>query len=150
MAGDNNSTHAATATAPNKVARRTMGKITKVEAARRAMEALGADATRPDIQGYVKQKFGVTMSLDHISNCKSVLAKKAARQKRTAKAARKAAARQLMIAAPSSSPAAPARTVGTNASARATIRLEDVLLTKQLLDRVGAEPLKSLIDGLAP
>jgi hypothetical protein len=37
------------------------------------MAALGAGASRADLQGYVRQKFGVKIGLDHISNCKGDL-----------------------------------------------------------------------------
>src|ERR1022692_2367725 len=54
-------------------------KLTKVEAVRRAIAALGEEASRGDLQGYVRQKFGVKIGLDHISNCKGELAKRAAK-----------------------------------------------------------------------
>ena len=43
------------------------------------MAALGEEASRVDIQGYVRQKFGIKIGLDHISNCKGELAKRAAK-----------------------------------------------------------------------
>src|SRR5260370_40826443 len=69
---------AANATATADKAERKRKKLTKVEAVRRAMAALGEEASRTDLQGYVRQKFGVKMNLDHISNCKGELAKRAA------------------------------------------------------------------------
>jgi hypothetical protein len=135
-------------------------QITKVEAVGRAMAALGAEASRGDIQGYVRQKFGVKIGLDHISNCKGELAKRAAKtpppggpQAAAAKpgaaptASRKLTAPTLQTAEPA--PAAQKRPVGGNGSSRASILLEDVLTAKILIDRVGAGPLKTLIDGLA-
>src|SRR5450759_355746 len=54
-------------------------KLPLIEAVRRATAALGAGASRADLQGYVRQKFGVQISLDQISSSKSELAKKAAK-----------------------------------------------------------------------
>jgi hypothetical protein len=134
-------------------------QITKVEAVGRAMAALGEEASRGDIQGYVRQKFGVKIGLDHISNCKGELAKRAAKtppggpQAAAAKpgaattASRKPTASTLQTAEPA--PAAQMRPIGSNGSSRTSILLEDVLTAKILIDRVGAGPLKTLIDGLA-
>jgi hypothetical protein len=144
----------ATGTAPKRK------KLPKVEAVRRAIAALGAGASRADLQEYVRQKFGVTIGLDHISNCKGELAKRAAKATTPAgpeSAATKSAAGPAASGKPSapesraaqSTPAAHTRAVGGNGSSRASILLEDVLTAKILIDRVGAGPLKMLIDGLA-
>ncbi len=133
-------------------------KLPKVEAVRRAIAALGAGASRADLQGYVRQKFGVKIGLDHISSCKGELAKRAAattpagsRSAATKSAAGTAASGKLSAPesrAAQSTPAALARAGGGNGSSRASILLEDVLTTKILIDRVGVGPLKRLIDGL--
>ena len=158
MADKKNGTQAAgpataTETAPKRK------NLPKIEAVRRAMAALGKEASRADIQGYVRQKFGIKIGLDHISNCKGDLAKRAAKTATPAgpeSAAAKSAANsasgkpiapQSRAAQPM--PAAPTRAVGSNGSSRASILLEDVLTAKILIDRVGAGPLKRLIDGLA-
>ena len=144
----------ATETAPKRK------KLPKIEAVRRAMAALGKEASRADIQGYVRQKFGIKIGLDHISNCKGELAKRAAKAATPAgpgPAATKSAAGQAASGKPnaSESPAvqstagAPTHAVSGNGSTRASILLEDVLTAKILIDRVGAGPLKTLIDGLA-
>jgi hypothetical protein len=134
-------------------------QITKVEAVGRAMAALGSEASRGDIQGYVRQKFGVKIGLDHISNCKGELAKRAAKTPPggpLATAAKPGAAPTASgkPTAPASqtdqpAPAAQTRPGGSNGSSRTSILLEDVLTAKVLIDRVGAGPLKTLIDGLA-
>ena len=160
MADDKNGAQAA-ATAESKGKKRRRKKLTKIEAVKRAMAALGAEASRSDIQGYVRQKFGVQTSLHNISKCKGELAKRAARDSGAATKARKAttgagngsavekAAAQPPAKAPSPARTPQARTTGGGRSAGATIRLEDALLAKKLLDRVGAAPLRTLIDGLA-
>jgi hypothetical protein len=53
-----------------------LGKITKVDAVGRALAKLGTQASRPEIQSWVKDHFGYEMSLDHISDCKKNLAKR--------------------------------------------------------------------------
>jgi hypothetical protein len=135
-------------------------KLPKVEAVRRAIAALGTGASRADLQGYVQQKFGIKIGLDHISNCKGELAKRAAKAATPAgpgSATAQAAAGQAASGKPNapqlraaqSTPATHTRAVGGNGSSRASILLEDVLTAKILIDRVGAGPLKTLIDGLA-
>ena len=135
-------------------------KLPKVEAVRRAVAALGAGASRADLQGYVRQKFGVKIGLDHISSCKAALAKQAAKattpagsQAATTKSATGPAAsgKPTPPESPSAQPkpATHTRAVGGNGSSRAIILLDDVLTAKILIDRVGAGPLKMLIDGLA-
>ena len=135
-------------------------KLPKVEAVRRAIAALGAGASRADIQGYVRQKFGVQIGLDHISSCKSELAKRMAKaatpagpESATTKTAALPAASGKLSPPESriaqSPPAAHTHAVGGNGSTRASILLEDVLTAKILIDRVGAGPLKMLINGLA-
>jgi hypothetical protein len=144
----------ATETAPKRK------QLPKIEAVRRAIAALGAGASRADLQGYVRQKFGVKIGLDHISNCKGELAKRAAKATTPAGSRSAAAKSATGPAAPGkpsapqsrsaqSTPAAPTHAVGGNGSSRAGILLEDVLTAKILIDRVGAGPLKRLIDGLA-
>ncbi len=135
-------------------------QLPKVEAVRRAMTALGKEASRADIQGYVRQKFGIKIGLDHISNCKGELAKRAGKgatptdsESAAAKLAAAPAASGKHNApqsrAAQSTPAAHTRAVGGNGSSQANILLDDVLTAKILIDRVGAGPLKRLIDGLA-
>jgi hypothetical protein len=134
-------------------------KLPKVEAVRRAMAALGAGASRADLQGYVRQKFGIKIGLDHISTCKGDLAKRAAKATTPAgsgSAAAKSVAGPVASGKPSApesraaqpTPATHTRAVGGNGLSRASILLEDVLTAKILIDRVGAGPLKMLIDGL--
>ncbi len=50
-------------------------KITKKEGVRRALAELGKDAPRAQIQGYVKDHFGLDISLDHISATRGELDK---------------------------------------------------------------------------
>src|SRR5262249_47348832 len=63
------------------------GGITKQEAVRRALSALGKAASAKDIQKYVKETFGFEVTIEHIYNAKSNArerGKKKARKRRAA------------------------------------------------------------------
>src|SRR4051794_36292155 len=47
--------------------------VSKLEAVRQAMQKLGKDASRADLQSFVKKHFGYDMNLDFISNYKNKL-----------------------------------------------------------------------------
>jgi hypothetical protein len=66
--------------------------MSKIEAVRKALEALGPDAKPAEIQPYVKEKFGVDMTPEHITTCKGTL-KKGAPKGKAARAAKPPAAR---------------------------------------------------------
>ena len=106
--------------------------ISKMEAVRRALDKMGPEAKPSEMQPYIKCEFGIEMTTDHISTYKGDILKK-----KRKKAAGKTP--QAPKALPPVSALAP----------QASILLEDVLTVKALLDRVGAESLRFLIDGLA-
>jgi len=108
------------------------GKITKIEAVRRALAELGPDATPAVIQGFVKDRFGIEMTKDHASVSKGQLRRQAAKAKPTASSERPAA-----------------KPPATASPAKGGIQLEDIAATKVLLERVGADELRKLIDLLA-
>jgi hypothetical protein len=112
-------------------------KLTKLDAVEQAMKALGKDATREQLRGYVKDTFGYDMTVDHVSNCKGELAKRAKKKA----AAKKAAAPK---AAPQPAPAQATPAAGGTSKA-GVIALDDVLALKALVDRVGADGLRQLI-----
>src|SRR5262249_56026626 len=58
------------------------GVVSKMDAVREALRHLGSDAKPAQIQGFIKEKFGVEMTLDHISNYKSDIRKKSSKGKR--------------------------------------------------------------------
>src|SRR3954464_1537339 len=58
-------------------------KVNKMEAVRRSLAKLGAEATPREIQADVKKRFKVDMTTDHISTYKGDIARKA-RQKKAA------------------------------------------------------------------
>jgi hypothetical protein len=118
-------------------------KVTKLDAVEQAMKALGKDATREQLRGYVKDTFGYDMTPDHISNCKGDLAKRAK------KAKAKVAAKKAAAPKPAPQPAVPAQVkakAAANSNGKAdAIALQDVLALKALVDRVGADGLRTLI-----
>jgi hypothetical protein len=111
------------------------GGITKIEAVRRALSKLGKDASRPDIQKFVKDNYGHQMTLDHISNCKGELRKRKGPAK-TAVAHHPAAAK-------------PETKKPTTRPQAHGISLTDIETVKGLVGRVGANSLKKLIDVMA-
>lgn len=117
----------------------TTASVSKMEAVRQALGQLGKSAMPAKIQGLIKEKFGIDMKLDHISNYKSVL-----RRGGKKSAPQKSAAQQ--TAAPKS--AAPKAAPATG-NGHGGLSVEDVDTVKKLLGRHGPSRLKGLIDVLA-
>jgi hypothetical protein len=108
-------------------------KIAKQEAVRRALAHFGKGGKPAQMQGWIKQQFGIDMSTDHISTAKGEILRKAGRK------GRKAAAKpQVQQAAASVSP-----------PKSGGIPLADILAVKALVGRLGARPLHTLIDAFA-
>jgi hypothetical protein len=123
------------------------GQLTKMEAVRRAVAQLGKDAKASEVHGWVKDKLGVEMTIAHVHNCMSEIRKQAKKKR-----AGKRAARKLAAAASASTPAAqprPASPPRPAAGGSGGISLEDIEAAKGLLERVGADRLRALIDLLA-
>jgi len=108
---------------------------------------LGNDAKPVQIQNWVKAAFSVKMTADHVSNYKGKIlrgetgTRKPSGQKKASKvkkpAARKAASPRPVTAT------SPGREGGKG------ITLQDVHTTRDLVGRVGANQLRSLLDLLA-
>jgi hypothetical protein len=120
------------------------GGITRIEAVRRAVTALGKDAPRTEIQTYVKDHYGIDMTVDRISTVKAEVIRKARQKKKKhARAARATAV---------SKPAGHAETKPAPAAApprgntKSTVLLADVLKLRDLLERIGPDHLRTLID----
>jgi hypothetical protein len=114
------------------------GGITKMEAVRRALSELGKKAMPIQIQAWVKEKYGIAMSADHVSVCKGTILRKA-------RGKRKAAAVTQPSAAQNSEPPEQARPAPYGNA----ISLDDIATVKSLVGRVGADSLKKLVDVLA-
>jgi hypothetical protein len=147
------------------------GGIKKKEAVRRALQKLGNDAKPAQIQPYIKRTFGIDMTAAHITTAKGeILHGKGGQGKAAApkeppalqpqgqpaaaslatpkaagdgKAKAQPAPTERPATAPASSPKAAPRAGGSG------ITLEDIAATQGLLQRVGADHLKQLIDLLA-
>jgi hypothetical protein len=129
------------------MAESTGGKVSKVDAVGQALAELGQDASRDQIRGFVKDRFGYEMTPDHISNCKGDLRKRAAKGKKAGK--KQAATAKATQPAAAPTPARPAPAAARVAHGKApAIPLEDILAVRALVDRLGAAPLKTLIDAL--
>jgi hypothetical protein len=105
--------------------------ISKMDAVRKAIRELGKDAMPGKIQEFVKDKFGLEMTMAHVSNYKSVISKKKKKGKKAA------------ALAPAASASAPAPMKPAPAVAKLT--LSDIEAVKKLVGRVGEENLKSLV-----
>jgi hypothetical protein len=119
------------------MAKKKNGGMIKQEAVRQALAELGKDAMPTQIKGHVKERFGIAMTTAHISNAKSFVLRKAGRKGKSL--AKKPASGKPQVAQPSS--AAPTKRAGNP--------LEDILTVKNLVGRLGAEPLRTLIDVFA-
>jgi hypothetical protein len=103
--------------------------VTRKEAVRQALGTLGKDASRSDIQKFIKDKYSFEMNLDHISTCKGEIQKEQGHKKTVAQ---KAEPKPLASAPPDSG-----------------ISLKDIEAVKDLVERVGVASLKQLIDVMA-
>src|SRR5262249_37531317 len=118
-------------------AKATTTGITKQEAVRRAVAALGKTASAKDIQKHVKEAFGFDMTITHIYNAKSKIRAKGKKKAQKPKEKQPAAAAGPLVQA--------ARVARQPAGG---ISLEDLEAVKGLLGRVGADNLKALADLL--
>lgn len=110
------------------------GPTTKNEAVLLAVQELGAKAKRAQIRDYIKEKFGIEMGLDHVSTARSYALRKLGKPARR-KAGRKP--RAAKVEGATETPAAP--------KARNETIVEDLITLKTLVNKMGAEKLKSLI-----
>jgi hypothetical protein len=126
-------------------------KIAKMEAVRRALKHFGPDAKPTQMQGWIKDQFQIDMTANHVSTYKGDIRKKRAGKGKPAApkpAPQKAAARkvpaQTPAAAKQASPPSPSLT-----SKGGGIPLEVVLTVKDLVVRLGAASVRTLIDAFA-
>jgi hypothetical protein len=109
-------------------------KMTKKDAVRRSLAKLGEDAKPKAIQADIRKRFKIEMDLGHISTTKGEI-----RREREGKPKKLAAATEQ--AAP---PAA-----RTSKQTGTAVAIDDILALRTLLDRVGADHLRALIDALS-
>ncbi|HEV3260387.1 MAG TPA: hypothetical protein VG013_26260 [Gemmataceae bacterium] len=112
------------------------GKITKIEAVRRALAELGKDAKPLQLQAWIKEKLGIEMSADHVSVCKGTIL-------------RKARGKRKVVAVPQASAARNQEPQVHRAPVpRGGISLDDIEAVKGLVGRIGPDSLKKLVDVL--
>jgi hypothetical protein len=121
------------------------GGMTKMEAVRQALAELGKDAKPLQLRAFVKERFGIDMTADHVSTYKGQILRK---QQGAGRALKAKAAKP--PAAPNAEPGQAAPTPQPKARGTAAgIGLGDITAVKDLVERVGADTLKQLIDVLA-
>jgi len=106
------------------------GPLSKTEAVRQALADLGAGAGRLALRDHVRAKFGIAMTPNHVSHCKSVLLKKAAGGRAAGSKHGGAAAAKV-------------------AGAEGGVSLDDIRAVKALVDRLGADNVRGLAEVLA-
>jgi hypothetical protein len=113
-------------------------KISKQEAVRRALSKLGKKAKPKAIQAWIKDHLHLDMTTDHISTTKSQLLKAQKKSASSKPAASAAPPASVVAALPEVKPAS-----------EKGVAMEDILTLKELLQRVGAGPLRTLIAVLS-
>ncbi|HEY7158002.1 MAG TPA: hypothetical protein VH575_28865 [Gemmataceae bacterium] len=109
-------------------------RTNKMEAVRRAMEALGYEAQPLDIQKYIKDNFGLDMNPNMISSYKSSLRKKAGMKGRRKKRGR-----------PRKTEAPAAHAVAVSHDA---VPWKDLRTIKDIAGRIGKRGLRELVELL--
>jgi len=120
---------------------------TKQEAVQKAVEALGRDARPPELQAYVKEQFGLDMTLGHVKTARNEFLRGGKKGKKKPGREPKAPPAPQPTGQPA--PTQPARAPAPASGAGNGIRLGDIEAVKGLLGRVSPDQLKGLIDLLA-
>jgi hypothetical protein len=143
------STPAAAPTAPsNGGSAKPPAKLTKMDAVKQAQAKLGKDAKPLAIQKYVKDELGIDISTAVVSAYKKEIAKKA--KKGQAGAKPKGRAKAAPVASAAARETAPKPPAATKPAAESGgVPLKDILAVKELVERLGAGPLHTLIDAFA-
>src|ERR1700731_4504968 len=125
MAAKKNPQQEATSAQPVAAAPTLPAEMTKVEAVRRCLKVLGKNATRTEIQTYVKDHFGIEITKQHATNCKGVILRRKAKKKLTKT---KPVAAMTGETKPQVQPAA----ASTSSAKESGILLEDIEVIKAL------------------
>jgi hypothetical protein len=111
--------------------RKSKGGMSKMEAVRQALRELGPDAPIAKILPFIKERFNVVMSPEMAYNYKSTAKKQMRGGKRRGRK-------------PGRKPAAAAANGRRTAAAGAAISLDDIQAVKTLVDRIGADKVRSI------
>jgi hypothetical protein len=113
--------------------------ITKKEAVKRSLAKLGKTAMPKAMQADIKQRFGLDMTLAHLSTTKSDLLREGGKKKK------QPVVTEPVATSPQGQPAVPQ---SKNGKAPA-LKIDDILTLQGLVRRIGAENLRRLIDVLS-
>jgi hypothetical protein len=117
----------------------------KNEAVYLALQELGTDAERGQILSFVKERFGIEMTPNHVSSAKTTALKKLGVNGKPVSKAKPPAPKKAARVDEAAPVATPAREKSSPAGGTA-VELDDLLALKALVGRVGAETLRKLID----
>ena len=133
--------------------------ITKMDAVRRSLDELGPQTGPSALKEFVKNRFGLDMTLGHVKNYKGKILRKARMEgkaggQKLAKrkppvqksAARKVGAKKKTLAKPQAKPSPVPVTKGVGGKEKG-IPLNDLLYVKSLVGRFGPGQLRTLIDA---
>lgn len=126
--------------------KKAQGKMTKKEAVLKSLSDLGKTATPTQLQTHIKNRYGLTMTLKHVSTAKAKILRKGGSSKpATAKPRVQQPAGQKTIVRKEE----PKKAAISQGSGMQGINLNDIETVKDLVERVGASSLKKLIDVMA-
>src|SRR5690349_18233806 len=108
--------------------------LTKQKAVELALKEKGWDAKPVDLKPFIKERYGLDMTAEHITTCKSKARNKAPAKKQAPKAAVQPAPKE---------PANAASRAGNGRSAG--FSLQDLQAVKGLIEKLGVAPLRQLI-----
>jgi hypothetical protein len=133
--------------------------ITKMDAVRRGLDELGPEAKPTALREFVKNRFGLDMTLGHVKNYKGKIVRKARTEGKTVgkkpakrkpvpqkSAARTAGAKKKTPAKPQAKPSPAPVVTGAGGKGKG-IPLNDILYVKTLVGRFGKGQLHILVDA---
>jgi hypothetical protein len=110
--------------------------VSKLEAMRQAVAALGKEAPLADLLKFIKQTYGITLDRGVAYNYKSIVSSQKTTPTTVKRKGRKPGRK-------------PTAAVAANGSKAGAISLEDIAAVKALADRIGAEKVQRLAKVLA-
>lgn len=129
------------------------GSISKMDAVRAALTRLGGEAKLPQIQGFVRDQFGLELKLDLIKNYKSSVLKEWREGKGPGGKAPALGSAAKQTTGPKATPpakqgAAAKPAAEARGNGQSGISLSDIQAIKELTQRYGVENLHRLLDLL--
>ena len=114
--------------------------MSKMDAVRQALSDLGKDAKPLELQPYIKQSFGIDMSVDHVSTYKSQILRKKGKRRGRKPAGQESANGTAGTAAAPAAHAAKKHATGSLS--------EQVAMLKAVAGAIGKEEAKKILDIL--